>query len=78
MTDKQHAEDAIAALNAARDQLGASQSALAVEHLKRLAQQRVDDEIARMKETGIWNGPSDGSYVATVEWRPADSDASDS
>jgi hypothetical protein len=54
-----------AAIDAAREQLAAAATATVDEHLRAVAQRRVDDEVSALRDSGVWADDSI-SYIVSV------------
>jgi hypothetical protein len=63
--------DAAAAIDAAQQQLDASANATVEEHLRVVAQQRVDDEIETMRASGVWKDTGASYEVIVRRRRPS-------
>jgi hypothetical protein len=69
MSPKDRIRDKAAALDSSQEQLHASGIALLEEHLRMVAQRRVDDELEAVRASGTWS--LDGSVVFEVTVRRA-------
>jgi hypothetical protein len=57
--------DLAAAIDAAQQQLEAAASSTLDEHLRLIAQQRVDEELKALRDSGMWKD-AEMSYVVSV------------
>ncbi len=62
--------DALAALDAATEQMATSAREALREHLLRVAQERVETELQYLRDSGVWQPRADGRFVLSVEWEP--------
>jgi hypothetical protein len=58
--------DTAAAIDAAQQQLKASATATLDEHLRAVAQRRVEEELAALSASGVWSVDSSVSYEVIV------------
>jgi hypothetical protein len=65
MSSEDRARDE-AALDAAQQQARASGTALLEEHLRRLAQQAVDEELDAVRAAGVWSVDESVSFEVTI------------
>jgi hypothetical protein len=66
MPDESRGQEAHAALDAAQQQLKAAASATLEEHLRSIAQRRIDEELAALSESGAWSVDPSVSYEVVV------------
>jgi predicted negative regulator of RcsB-dependent stress response len=70
MSGNRQASDAIAALDAAQQQLKAAATSTLEEHLRAVAQRRVDEELAAVRASGVWPGEASDAYEVIVRRTP--------
>jgi hypothetical protein len=69
MSQDPFAKDALAALDSAQQQLAAAARATLEEHLRNVAQKRIDDELLALAKAGIRGVDASDAYEAVVRRR---------